>query len=241
MNKYQAEIVGGITGAVVTAGCLALTAGAGSVGCAALGGAAAGAATNLWKSKVQKTQKFSWGSLARDTVVGGAIGARTEGLWSVAAPVVRGGTAAVAAAASRASGALTSGARAAAATAAQPGRDGGGGRGRPGAGQLLRLGGEGVSAVNSVPASTVRFSQSSVNGVAEIEASMRANGWVGDAIDVVRMPDGGLTSLDNTRVLAAKRAGIDVQATIRGFDDALPSSLVGRFTTTKGGRPFDLG
>jgi RHS repeat-associated protein len=116
VNKYQAEIVGGITGAVVTAGCLALTAGAGSVGCAALGGAAAGAATNLWKSQVQKTQKFSWGSLVRDTVIGGAVGALTAGLGSVAAPVVRRGTAAVAAAASRASGAITSGARAAAAT-----------------------------------------------------------------------------------------------------------------------------
>lgn len=65
-------------------------------------------------------------------------------------------------------------------------------------------------AANSVSASGIRFSQSSVNGAAEIEASMRANGWVGDAIDVVRMGDGGLTSLDHTRVLAAKRAGIDV-------------------------------
>ncbi len=96
-------------------------------------------------------------------------------------------------------------------------------------------------AANSVPASTVRFSQSSVNGAAEIEASMRANGWVGDAIDVVRMPDGGLTSLDNTRLLAANRAGIDVQASIRGFDEALPSSLVGRFTTAKGGVPSTWG
>ena len=96
-------------------------------------------------------------------------------------------------------------------------------------------------AANTVPASTVRFSQGSVNGAAEIEASMRANGWVGDAIDVVRMPDGGLTSLDNTRLLAANRAGIDVQASIRGFDDALPSSLVGRFTTTKGGVPSTWG
>ncbi|MFF1531070.1 putative toxin [Cellulomonas sp. NPDC058312] len=101
---------------MVTAACLALTAGAGSVGRAVLGGAAAGAATDLWRSKVQKTQKFSWGSLVRDSVVGGAVGALTAGLGSVAAPVVRRGTAAVAAAASRAAGAITSGARAAAAT-----------------------------------------------------------------------------------------------------------------------------
>ena len=97
------------------------------------------------------------------------------------------------------------------------------------------------TAANSVPASTMRFSQSSVNGAAEIEASMRTHGWVGDAIDVVRMPDGGLTSLDNTRLLAAQRAGIDVQANIRGFCDALPSSFVGRFTTTRGGIPSTRG
>lgn len=39
---------------------------------------------------------------------------------------------------------------------------------------------------------------------------MKANGWKGDAIDVVRMGDGGLTTLDNTRVLAASRAGVNV-------------------------------
>jgi len=80
-----------------------------------------------------------------------------------------------------------------------------------------------------------------VNGTVEIEASMRTNGWVGDAIDVVRMRDGGLTSLDNTRLLAANRAGIDVQASIHGFDDALPSSLIQRFTTPRGGVPSTWG
>lgn len=70
---------------------------------------------------------------------------------------------------------------------------------------------------------------------------MRANGWLGDPIDVVRMPDGGLTTLDNTRVLAAHRAGIDVQASIRGSDEALPDAMVGRFTTAKGGAPSTWG
>jgi RHS repeat-associated protein len=98
-----------------------------------------------------------------------------------------------------------------------------------------------VGAADALPASSIRFSQSSVNGAAEIEASMRNSGWVGDAIDVVRMPDGGLTSLDNTRLLAASRAGIDVQARVHGFDDALPYSLVERFTTPKGGVPSTWG
>ncbi|GAA1400817.1 RHS repeat-associated core domain-containing protein [Oerskovia paurometabola] len=74
IKKYQGEIVGAVVGVVVTSGCLAVTAGAGSLGCMALGGAAGGAATNLWKSKVQKTQKFSLMGLARDTVMGGALG-----------------------------------------------------------------------------------------------------------------------------------------------------------------------
>ena len=47
VRKNQGAIVGYAFGAVVTAGCLAATAGAGSVGCLALGGAAASAATNL--------------------------------------------------------------------------------------------------------------------------------------------------------------------------------------------------
>ncbi len=73
--QVPAEIVGVVVGGVVTAGCLAVTSGTGSVGCFALGGAAGGAATNLWRSRVQKTQPFSWRSLARDTAIGGLVGA----------------------------------------------------------------------------------------------------------------------------------------------------------------------
>jgi RHS repeat-associated protein len=79
VRTHQAEIVGGVVGAVVTGGCLAASWGVGSVGCAALGGAAAGAVSNLWKSQVQKTQKFSWGSLALDTGVGAVVGAVSGG------------------------------------------------------------------------------------------------------------------------------------------------------------------
>lgn len=63
---------------------------------------------------------------------------------------------------------------------------------------------------------------------------MQANGWRGDAIDVVKMGDGGLTTIDNTRVLAASRAGVNVQANIRNASDALPANMVERFTTKKG-------
>ena len=95
--------------------------------------------------------------------------------------------------------------------------------------------------VESLPPSSVRFSQTSVNGVPEIADSMRANGWVGDPIDVVRMPDGRLTTVDNTRVLAAHQAGINVQATVHGYDEALPGEFVPRFTTPKGGTPSTWG
>ncbi len=62
----------------------------------------------------------------------------------------------------------------------------------------------------------IRFSQSSVNGAKEITESMKAKGWVGDPIDVVKMPDGKFTTVDNTRVLAARKAmGESLQQRIR--------------------------
>ena len=63
---------------------------------------------------------------------------------------------------------------------------------------------------------------------------MRARGWKGTPIDVVRLGDGKLTAIDNTRVLAAHRAGITVYVAVHAADDALPAELVGRFTTRAG-------
>ena len=80
-----------------------------------------------------------------------------------------------------------------------------------------------------------------MSNVDEIAASMRIDGWVGDPIDVVQMPDGALVALDNTRVLAAHQAGIDVQATIRAFDAPLSADMAARFTTLKGGAPGTWG
>ncbi|MDW2981789.1 putative Ig domain-containing protein [Rhodanobacter sp. KK11] len=51
--------------------------------------------------------------------------------------------------------------------------------------------------------------------------SMSTNGWVGKPVDVVRMLDGTLTSIDNTRILAARQAGIEIQANVRAFDDLI--------------------
>jgi RHS repeat-associated protein len=83
---------------------------------------------------------------------------------------------------------------------------------------------------------SILFSQRSVNGVEDIAASMRANGWSGPPVDVVRLENGSLVTLDNTRVLAASQTGTNVQAVVHGASDALPPSQIQRFTTS-GGAP----
>ena len=80
----------------------------------------------------------------------------------------------------------------------------------------------------------IRFSQSSVNGSEEIIECMKKDGWKGDPIDVVQMPDGVYTTIDNTRVVSAREAGINVQANVHGYNDSLPTEYIERFTTKKG-------
>jgi RHS repeat-associated protein len=92
----------------------------------------------------------------------------------------------------------------------------------------------GANASQSINPNSIRFSQSSVNGSGDLTKSMQANGWKGDAIDVVKMGDGGLTTIDNTRVLSASRAGVNVQANIHNATDSLPANFVERFTTRRG-------
>src|SRR5262249_46496741 len=88
--------------------------------------------------------------------------------------------------------------------------------------------------IESLKPDDIRFSQSSVNGVKEIAESMQKNGWQGEPIDVVRMSDGKLTTFDNTRVLAAQRAGIEVQANVHEGTEAFPA---GRWTPKNGVQP----
>ncbi|MBF0548594.1 MAG: hypothetical protein HQM08_29460 [Candidatus Riflebacteria bacterium] len=70
---------------------------------------------------------------------------------------------------------------------------------------------------------------------------MQADGWVGKPIDVVKFSDGSLVTIDNTRVLAAHRAGIPVRAVVHDASAPLPSNFIGRFTTPKGGTPKTWG
>ncbi|HEU4806709.1 MAG TPA: hypothetical protein VFT01_00480 [Homoserinimonas sp.] len=87
-------------------GCLAITAGVGSIACAIAGGAVAGAVTSLWKTQVTKTEKFSWGGLATSVGMGAVSGfvggAAGPVLRSVAQSVVSAGAGAAAISAVRA-------------------------------------------------------------------------------------------------------------------------------------------
>ncbi|ANH81284.1 hypothetical protein A8C56_10060 [Niabella ginsenosidivorans] len=89
--------------------------------------------------------------------------------------------------------------------------------------------------------SSIRFSQSSVNGLDDIVTSMKQSGWKGDPIDIVKMEDGMYTTVDNTRLLAAQVAGIDVQATAHGFDDAISAEVAKRFIGKDGSLPATWG
>jgi RHS repeat-associated protein len=89
------------------------------------------------------------------------------------------------------------------------------------AGEITTVG----SNVVSLEASAIRFSQSNVrSSLPQLTQSMKTGRWQGAPIDVVRMPDGLLTAVDNTRVAAASLSRTPVQAIIRGFDEAFPAS-----------------
>ena len=95
----------------------------------------------------------------------------------------------------------------------------------------------------SFDANEIRFSQNTVSynksergtGVKytydDLVSSMKKDGWKGEPVDVIKMPDGKMTSMDNTRINAARDAGIKVEANVRNFNDPLPKDMIdsGRF------------
>ena len=81
----------------------------------------------------------------------------------------------------------------------------------------------------------IRFSQTSVSDSSEIVESMQEHGWIGEPVDIVVMEDGLLTTLDNTRVAAARQAGVNVIARVHQHDELLPNAqMVERFSTRHG-------
>ena len=98
----------------------------------------------------------------------------------------------------------------------------------------------------SLDAEATRFTQSTVSfhktdrltgekyTLDDMIESMRSDGWKGEPVDAVRMPDGGISSVDNTRVLAAREADIPLEANVHGFDDALMPQDSQRFVKIEG-------
>ncbi|AFI88574.1 hypothetical protein EXT68_10585 [Pectobacterium parmentieri] len=94
---------------------------------------------------------------------------------------------------------------------------------------------------SSFDANEIRFSQNTVShnktdrgtGVKytydDLVSSMKKDGWKGDPVDVIRMPDGKMTSMDNTRISAAREAGV------RSYNEKLTSSEIERFSDRKRG------
>ncbi|HFB5221231.1 TPA: polymorphic toxin MafB class 3, partial [Neisseria gonorrhoeae] len=62
-----------------------------------------------------------------------------------------------------------------------------------------------------------------------VAAMNEKKSWVGDRVDVVNMPDGAPTSMDNTRIMAAREAGVKVEANVHNFNDRLSSKERIRF------------
>ncbi len=86
-----------------------------------------------------------------------------------------------------------------------------------------------------IKSSSIRFSQRTANGIDEIAESMQKNGWQGDPIDIVKMEDNMYTTVDNTRLTAAQKAGIDVKANVHNYDDAISPEQAARFRNKKTG------
>jgi hypothetical protein len=73
------------------------------------------------------------------------------------------------------------------------------------------------------------------NGRAELlRNSMFQKGWEGAPVDVVKLPDGRLVTIDNTRVAVAREVGLEkIPVNIRGMGEILAKEMTGRFGEAK--------
>jgi hypothetical protein len=97
---------------------------------------------------------------------------------------------------------------------------------------------------------TIRFTQTTVKQqgatIPRLVGSMRANGFLVESqrlVDVVRMPDGLLATLDNARVLSAQRVGVNIQPSVFKCADPLPNYwlYIDRFIGRKRAVPVTYG
>ena len=103
------------------------------------------------------------------------------------------------------------------------------------------IGAGGKAVYKYFSSSSIRFSQGSVNGYTKILESMKVSGWKGDPIDIVKMEDGIYTTIDNTRLMAAQEAGINVKANAHSYNDLIPEELAPRFANKEGELPKTWG
>jgi hypothetical protein len=93
-----------------------------------------------------------------------------------------------------------------------------------------------VEEILEVDPRMLRYSQRSAGGRGRAEVlreSMKAHGYKGDPIDVVRLEDGSLVAIDNTRPAVAAELGINVRARVRHPSEPLPGEMIGRFGEAK--------
>lgn len=97
--------------------------------------------------------------------------------------------------------------------------------------------GKGVTGRTQLDPAEISFSQATVAyqkknstlNYDDLVQSMRKDGWQGAPVDVVKMPNGAPTSVDNTRILAAREAGIKVEANVRNYNDPISRDQAVRF------------
>lgn len=80
----------------------------------------------------------------------------------------------------------------------------------------------------------IRFSQNSVNNARPLIGSIAQHGWLDGPIDAVRMTDGRLTTVDNTRLLAAHTVNRSVLVRVHESGDPIPLDQHFRFLDKKG-------
>lgn len=88
---------------------------------------------------------------------------------------------------------------------------------------------------------TLRFSQENIGArtsdgmtIEELTENMRRGGWKGNPLEVVELPDGSRTSLDNRRLTAAVRAGLpEVPMAVHEATDKVPKDQQARYALKK--------
>jgi RHS repeat-associated protein len=225
---------------IVAGGAIMLTGVGGPIGAAMIGGALLSGGLSAGSQRLM-TGEVNWGQVAVDGAIGGL--ARGGGAYlasagmvtRIANPVIRGTV--VGGAEGLMSGTAYQGINYARTGEFDPtaiARDTLLGGGLGGAGARL-------TGVRAVDPGAMRFSQTSVNNAQEIIDDMGTRGWRGAPVDVVQMSDGGLTTVDNTRLLAARLTDTPVQARVHPYDAPIDPGRAPTLSSPKGDVPQTWG